>query len=172
MQQALTAFTPQLRRLPPKNLAVNPMVPRARSASSEPIGNLPSSQGFAALLAAYRASGGTARGNDVARLLQEYQIGTFVSLAKLIAADEVFTFEWRSTLWIPMFQFEPGNLSTKRAAQLVLAELGSMFNGWERATWFARPNSWLNSRRPVDLIDTELAEVSAAARADRFIAVG
>lgn len=144
----------------------------AKSAFAEPIGDLPTSQGFAALLAAYRTSGGTARGTDVARLLEEYEIGTFVSLAQLIAADVVFAFEWRSTLWIPMFQFDLGSLSTKRTAPMVLAELGPMFNGWERATWFARPNSWLKGRAPVNLIDTELAEVLEAARADRFVAAG
>ncbi len=139
---------------------------------NESIGELPTSRGFAALLAAYRASGGTARGDDVARLLEEHRMGDFVSLARHIAAREIFGFEWRGALWIPMFQFELRDLSIKPAASTVLAELGSGFDGWERAAWFAQPNCWLNYRRPADVVQSDLAEVVAAARTDRFIAIG
>jgi hypothetical protein len=136
------------------------------------IGELPSSGGFAALLAAFRATGGTARGDDVARLLEDHGIGDFISLARLIAGGEVFGFEWRNTVWIPMFQFELRDLSVKPAAHQLLSALGNGFEGWTCAAWFARPNSWLSHRAPVDLVATHLDEVLEAARADRFIAVG
>ena len=133
---------------------------------------LPTRRGFAALLAAFRATGGTARGDDVARLLEDHGLGDYIGLAKLIANRDVFGFEWRGVLWIPMFQLELRDLSVKPATQHVLAELGSGFDGWSRATWFARPNSCLNFRVPVDLLTTDLADVLQAARADRFITVG
>lgn len=136
------------------------------------IGDVPTAGGFAALLAAYRRTGGTACGGDVARLLDDHRLGEFDSLARLIASNEVFGFEWLSTLWIPMFQFELRDLSIKPGAQLVMAELGASFDGWARAAWFALPNSWLNDWRPVDLMDTDLNEVLGVARIDRFIAVG
>ena len=137
-----------------------------------PIDPRPSSAGFAALLTAFRASGGTARGDDLARLLEDRQCGDFVSLAKLIAAREVFGFEWRQALWIPMFQFELRDLSIKPGAQQVLVELGRTCDGWTIAAWFVRTNSWLGGRSPVDLLDSDLSEVLDAARADRFIAAG
>ena len=132
----------------------------------------PTRRGFSALLAAFRATGGTARGDDVARLLEDHRLGDFIGLAKLIANGDVFGFEWRHELWIPMFQFELRDLSVKPATQQVLAELGSGFDGWSRAVWFARPNSCLNFQTPVDLLATRLADVLEAARTDRFIAVG
>ncbi|MEP7101972.1 MAG: hypothetical protein ABI781_15785 [Burkholderiales bacterium] len=133
---------------------------------------LPTPNGFAALLAAFRATGGTARGDDVARLLEDHGLGDFIGLAKLIAKGDVFGFEWRSVLWIPMFQFELRDLSVKRATQQVLAQLGSGFDGWSCAAWFARPHSCLNFQAPVDLLATRLADVLQAARTDRFIALG
>ena len=141
-------------------------------AHDESIHELPSSRGFAALLATFRATGGTAKGDDLACLLEGRDTGNFVALARLIAAGNVFGFEWRSTLWIPMFQFELRDLSVKPAVGAVLAELGAAFDGWARAAWFAQPNCWLHDRAPVDMLDTELAEVLGAARTDRFIAVG
>ena len=138
----------------------------------DPIGELPTSRGFAALLGAFRSTGGTARGDDVARLLEDHGIGDFIGLARLIAGAEVFGFEWRNALWIPMFQFELRDLSVKPAAQQVLAELGTAFEGWSCASWFASPNSWLNNRAPVDLVATHLTDVLEAARTDRFIAIG
>ena len=41
-----------------------------------------------------------------------------------------------------------------------------------RATWFAACNSWLDDRKTVDLLDSNLQGVLKAARADRFIAAG
>ncbi|MDP4076365.1 antitoxin Xre/MbcA/ParS toxin-binding domain-containing protein [Acidovorax sp. A1169] len=99
-------------------------------------------------------------------------MGDFIGLARLIAAGDVFGFEWRSTLWIPMFQFDLHNLSVRRSVRLILAELGNGFDGWARAAWFAAPNSWLQQRKPADLMSSELTDVLSAARADRFIAVG
>ena len=151
-----------------------PTQPSERSSTLEPIdaiGELPTSRGFAALLAAYRATGGTARGDDVARLLEDHRVGDFVSLAKLIAGGRVFGFEWRHTLWIPMFQFDLADLSIKPAAGQVLHALGAEFDEWSRAAWFAQPNAWLKGRSPVDLFANRLPDVLEAARSDRFIAV-
>ena len=127
---------------------------------------------FTALLSAFRASGGTARGDDLARLLEDHQHGDFVSLARLIAKGHVFGFDWRGVLWIPMFQYDLCTLAIRAGPQQVLAELAGAFDGWALASWFAQPNAWLGDRRPVDLLDSDLAGVLQAARADRFIAAG
>ena len=130
------------------------------------------SAAFAALVNAFRASGGTARGDDLARLLEDHQQGDFVSLARLIASGHVFGFDWRGVLWIPMFQYDLRTLSIRPGPHQVLAELAGAFEGWALASWFAQPNAWLGDRKPVDLLDSDLAGVLQAARADRFIAAG
>ena len=104
------------------------------------IDELPTRRGFTALLSAFRATGGTARGDDVARLLKDHGVGDFIGLAKLIAKGDVFGFAWRQELWIPMFQFELRDLSVKPATQQVLAALRRGLDGWTRAMWLARPN--------------------------------
>ena len=71
-----------------------------------------------------------------------------------------------------MFQFDLRDLSTKHGPRQVLNELGTAFDGWELAVWFVQPNSWLNDRSPVDLLNTQLSAVLEAARADRFIVTG
>lgn len=132
---------------------------------------MPTSRGFAAVMAAFRGTGGTARGGDVGRLLEDYGLGNFIGLARLISSGAVFGFEWRSTLWIPMFQFDLRDLSVRPAARSVLAELGEGFDGWQRAVWFSQPNGRLHGQRPMDVIETNLPAVLSAARADRFVSV-
>jgi len=73
----------------------------------------PSGRGFIALLEAFRESGGTAPGEIVGRLLEEEHVGHAVSLGELICTGKVFGFEWRDSLWIPMFQFDGDDLAPK-----------------------------------------------------------
>ena len=127
--------------------------------------DLPSGRGFVALLEAFRATGGTVPGEVVGRLLEEHRVGQLVSLAKLLYTGEVFGFEWRESLWIPMFQFDADDLSVKVAAQRVRAELPPLASGWVVASWFAAPNEGLDGGRPVDMIETDLEAVLGAARA-------
>ena len=134
------------------------------------ISSRPTSSGFAALLAAYRSSGGTARGDDLSRLLQDRVRGGCVSLAKHMACGDVFGFEWRRTLWVPMFQFDLRDLSVTTEPRQVLHELANKFDGWTLATWFAQGNSWLDGRRPVDVLGVDLPTVLNAARADGCVA--
>jgi len=125
-----------------------------------------------ALRAVFRRTGGLARGDDLARLLEDRQLGDFVSLARLIASGDVFGFEWQTMFWVPMFQFELNDLSLRWNAHSVAAELSGVFDGWRLAAWFAQPNSWLDDRSPVDLLNSDLTAVREAARADRFVAKG
>lgn len=172
MQSNLHASNPAGPAFPSLLTSVHPATAPASPTLDTLICDAPTAGGFAGLLTAYRSTGGTARGDDVARLLDDHRIGDLDSLARMVVSNEVFGFEWLSTLWIPMFQFELRDLSVKPGAQRVMAELGASFDGWARAAWFALPNSWLHGRRPVDLMDTELDEVLGVARIDRFIAEG
>ena len=133
----------------------------------------PSGRGFIALLEAFRATGGTAPGEIVARLLGEHQTGTAVNLAKLIDTGQVFGFEWRSSLWIPMFQFNADDLALHAGAQHVRAVLPQLWTDWAMAAWFAAANAHLEGQRPVDRLDWDLDAVLQAAGApatvDEFV---
>lgn len=126
---------------------------------------LPSGRGFVALLEAFRATGGTAPGEVVARLLEEHRVGNAVSLAQFIYTGQVFGFEWRESLWIPMFQFDADDLRLKAAVQRVRAALPTQASGWAVASWFAEPNEHLDGCRPVDRLEPDLKAVLQAARA-------
>jgi len=145
-----------------------PLTAAADAASCDPR----SRPGFCSMRAAFAATGGIARGDDVARQLEDHGVGDYIGLARLISRGDVFGFDWCGALWIPMFQFDAEDLSVRPAARLVLEELGPGFDGWQRAAWLARPNPWLANRAPVDVLDAHLTEVLAAARTDRFIAIG
>lgn len=129
-------------------------------------------QAFHALRDACRPTGGVARGDDLGRLLEDHHGGDYVVLARLIASDEVFGFEWRATLWIPMFQFDLFDLSVRPMVRRVIAELDPVLDRWALAAWFAEANSWLEDRPPMDLLATDLDAVLDAARVVRFIAKG
>ncbi len=126
--------------------------------------DLPSGRGFIALLEAFRETGGTALSKVVSRLLEQHQVGYAVSLDRLIATGQVFGFKWRGSLWLPMFQFDPDDLSLNFSAQRVCTELSSLPSGWAVAWWFARPNERLGGRRPVDMLASDPQAVLWSAR--------
>ena len=126
--------------------------------------DVPRGRGFIALLEAFRATGGTAPGEIVGRLLEAHQIGDAVSLAKLIYTGQAFGFEWRDSLWIPMFQFDANDLALKASAQRIRAELPPLWSGWNVATWFAATNARLEGRSPADRLDSNVEAVMRAAR--------
>ncbi|OYY51554.1 MAG: hypothetical protein B7Y54_10010 [Polaromonas sp. 35-63-240] len=112
-------------------------------------------------------SGGIARSGEVARRLEALQPGSMVSIERLIAANAVFAFDWRGSLWLPMFQFGPGAMVVNPHARRVLTELASVFDGWAIACWFLDANLWLEGRRPIDmLVPFGPDEVSISVRAE------
>ena len=126
---------------------------------------------FAAMRSAYQAAGGFARGDDLARVLENFGRGNLATLGRMVVAGEVFGFEWRHTLWLPMFQFT-AEMALKPGLKAVLAELASEYDGRRLAEWFVEPNGWLDEARPIDVLDSNPEEVLQAARADRFVATG
>ena len=69
-----------------------------------------------------------------------------------------------------MFQFKQPEMYVKPQARKVLSELAGVFDGWSLAAWYLQQNSWLEDRRPIDVLDKHPAAVLIAARGDRFIA--
>ena len=130
----------------------------------------PNTRDFEAMLTAYLWSGGIARHQEVTTRLQEDGNGGPSSLGKLIDSHAVFAFDFRGSLWLPMFQFKQPEMYVKPQARKVLYELAGVFDGWSLAAWYLQQNSWLEDRRPIDMLDKHPAAVLIAARGDRFIA--
>ena len=127
---------------------------------------------FQQMLDAYARSGGLVSGNEAARRLRRYCDQPLSTLARLIVARSIVTFEWRSQLVVPLFQFERADMSLRPSVVEVMREFASVLDDWECACWFSQPNVWLHNEMPVDLIANEPMRVLAAARTDRFIARG
>jgi hypothetical protein len=126
---------------------------------------LPGGRNFIALLQAFRSTGGTAPGEILGPLLEEHRLGEAVSLAKLVFTGQIFGFDWRGSLWVPMFQFDPLDLSPSRPVQQVRAALPALWPQWTVAAWFADPNARLDGRRPADAMTHDQTAVRAAAQA-------
>ena len=127
---------------------------------------------FVALRAAYRSTGGIARGDEIAAWANQKGQGDFLSLNRAIVAGELFSFSWNNTFWLPMFQFDLHDLSVRRDLLPLIWELQNDCDGWALATWFARAHADLGGQAPVELLDTELAAVLVAARAGRQVETG
>ncbi len=148
----------------------SPAVTPANPAFESPAPRNPTELDFNRLRTAYRATGGVVCAQELARLLEENRRAYTMSLEKLIFLGAVFGFEWRGTVWIPMFQFERPALAVKPAPRRVLAEVDRQADRWRVAAWFVRPCPALADRSPVDVLDSNLPQVLLAARTDRFIA--
>ena len=127
---------------------------------------------FDAMVDVYKTCGGTARADDLAMLLEQRRVGDFVSVARQIVSRDIFSFEWQNHIWVPMFQFNPVDMSVKQEVRRVAHELAAVLDNWTLSQWFIEPNAWLNGKRPVHLMDNQFSSVLGAARADRFVAEG
>lgn len=140
-----------------------------RANSSECDGNDSRDAAFVEMLRAFRRSGGLAREAEVLDRIRACQSPGW----RLESIDgAIICFEWGHRYWLPWFQFDPADMSSRPGPAKVVAELATVFDGWGLARWFAQPNLWIGNARPVDLIDECLPSVLGAARADRFIAAG
>lgn len=155
-----------------------PVLPAAASARTSqrwftaqttdcPIGAAPSSSGFLAMLTAFSASGGTSRGDTLAAVLKQHRSQENASLARLMVTGRVFCFPWRSSLWVPMFQFDLTDLSVKDSARQVRSILEPAFKEWALAAWFARPHPLLHGQLPANVVDTQFDAVCSAADWER-----
>jgi hypothetical protein len=131
-----------------------------------------SDAGFVALQNAYRSSGGLASGSELAARLHINGEGGYASLARWIVGHHVFSFAWHEDFWLPMFQFDPRDLSLRRGLRPVLAELVDVMDGWAMAAWFAQPNEALQGHSPVSVWASHWPDVFQAARLQRFVAKG
>lgn len=125
---------------------------------------------FVSLLNAYRASGGLARANEVAAQFQRRSNQGIPVLGGWLIRRHAIAFEWHSKLWMPLFQFNPSDMTLRAGLADILAELVVVYNDWEVANWFAQPNPWLSEGLPADVLAVAAPQVLWAARAERSAA--
>ncbi len=120
---------------------------------------------FIALLNAYRASGGLADGSEIAA---RQPLSGLSALGRAITARTVVSLDWAGQRWLPIFQFEPGDLTVRPPVRVLIEELSDVLDDWELADWFVEPNAWLGGAPPLRLVDTDFDRVHDTARALRF----
>ena len=162
----------------PQNFACQPIsrtfavAPPCRRVPSLEISFELKRQSFDNLICGFKTSGGTARGDDLALLLEDRKKVNFVTLARQLVSREIFSFEFQSHFWIPMLQFELTDMSVKQEFSRIVSELAAKLDSWTLARWFTEPNAWLGDKRPADIMEHQFSDVLAAARADRFVVSG
>jgi hypothetical protein len=121
---------------------------------------------------AFRDHGGILSGDTLVERLRPACAQPISKLAKWIVARSVLCLAWQGSNLVPMFQFQPCDLSIRTSFTRAFDELKDTFDNWEIGLWFATPNLWLDDRAPVDCLDESWIDVVQAARADRFIVRG
>jgi hypothetical protein len=94
------------------------------------------------------------------------------ALARWIVQRQIISAEWQGSIWLPLFQFTPLNLTPHAGLGVVLAELNPVLEAAEIAQWFCSPNEWLSRRMPAQVLLEDLPAVLEAARAERFVVRG
>ena len=124
---------------------------------------------FTDLLNGFRRSGGLARGSEVAMRAAGRRLDGMVWLEGCLQRRMLIALDWHWGLWLPLFQFDPSDMSLREEVQRPCAELSGVMDGWEMAQWFVRPQCLLQHRSPLALLDTEPGLVLDAARREHFL---
>jgi hypothetical protein len=141
--------------------------PRLKPALAHAMRVGPSDLGFLSICRAYRNSGGIGDVSQFSSRLAGRRSHESFSVERLIVWGSIFSFPWRDTNWVPMFQFLGRDLLVNPGSRAVLAELMPAFDGWTLATWFLQPDAALGGRSPLAALRIDLRAVLEVARADR-----
>lgn len=151
---------------------------RPRLAYSAPVAAAPTwdrtleEREFALMTQAFGRHGGLYGGDQVAGLVRGSSGQPIATLARWIVSREVISIVRDTAILLPMFQFHRQRMQVRTEVRDTLQLLRDVFDDWELAVWFARPNAWLDDAPPVDVMPYAADEVVRAAQADRFVALG
>lgn len=124
------------------------------------------------MLNVFRRSGGLARAQEVACRFKGQSASDVSPLAGWIADRQVISLEWQSSIWLPLFQFNPSGMTLRAGLRAVLAELTQTHDDWGVATWFAQHNARLAGCTPAEMLAASASQVLNAAFAERAAAAG
>lgn len=134
--------------------------------------NTPVDVQFMDMLNAYRPSGGLLPAQEAAARCKLGGGTDMHTLAGWIIGRKLVNFEWFSRIWLPFFQFNRIDMGRLNGLEEVLSELVTVYDDWEVANWFARPNVWLAGCLPSETLATDAAKVLQAARTERYLITG
>jgi hypothetical protein len=127
---------------------------------------------FMGLLDAYRPHGGLSRIDVLPAGGRFCCDGQNRLVEDLLHEGDLFGFSWHDSFWLPLFQFDMGNLSIETKPKLVTSSLGYGLDGWALASWFVEPNALLESHSPIQCLGSRLSDVLYAARANHGSYIG
>jgi len=116
--------------------------------------------------------GGMLPADEIARRMRPHYDQPISQLARWIVRRAIVVVPAKACTLVPLFQFDQMRMTVKVEVSAALAELVSVFDDLEVATWFVEPNRWLGGLAPVEGLRQGLVAMLQAARTDRFIARG
>lgn len=165
-----TAHTSQARVISARGYSLRPIVTESHPVAYQ-TQTWPLDRQFVAMLDAYRESGGLMRAPELTSLWQHHGVSGVNLLAHWILKRKVISFQWQSTIWLPMVQFNRSTMTLVPGFEEIQAELVSVYNDCDVAQWFSLPNVWLADRSPANALVSAAPEVLIAARAERYVGV-
>jgi hypothetical protein len=137
--------------------------PAGSASTALPVrGSFTRDEQFLDLLAAYRGFGGLARFSEFA--WRRPRSGLW-DLDRAIVSRDVISLDWGENRWLPVCQFEPGNLVVRNPIRILIADLSIVLDDWDLAAWFVEPHTWLGGAVPLEVVDSDFARLHNAALA-------
>jgi hypothetical protein len=127
---------------------------------------------LAAMSCGFQRHAGLATADEVIRLMRRQSDQPISTLARWIVDRNVVHFAWQGATLLPLFQFDRDRMLLNPIVISVVRELRDTFDDWEIALWFVTPNASTNGVAPVDAFESNPLAALAAARTDRFVALG
>lgn len=116
--------------------------------------------------------GGLVSADRLAALLGEVADQPVSLVAGWLAGRRILSFTMDGQTMVPLFQFDRTALAMRASVTAVICVLQDKLPDVEIAEWFVRCNCWLGGPAPADVLDSRLADVMDAARADRSLVRG
>jgi hypothetical protein len=115
--------------------------------------------------------GGLVSGDTMAMAMRKFRDQPISTLARWIVDRTVISLDWHGHVMLPMFQFDPFDMSPRSDVHDIAQALAATHADWDIALWFAQPNALLDGEIPIDVIEHDFAAVMQAARSAASVAM-
>jgi hypothetical protein len=117
------------------------------------------------LLAGFDEEGGVASSDEVIGLMRAHWRQPISMLARWIVTRQLVTFNWKTKLLLPLFQFERPRMTPREGVVDVVRTLSDGLDDEGIALWFVRPNAELFGLTPLRVVLADPLPVAEAAHA-------